>query len=140
MPVVVTLQDYFFALPDLQAARRARPVCLRREIGADCAATAAADPRPAGLIFDATVRHDLASRARSLRGRAAVRPSASPARVGPPAPPRRRRSARADSSAGATLNVERLSRADLRHRDVDARRRDPRRSWASRPSGCARCS
>ena len=50
VPVVMTLHDYFllcstFKLLDLEGR-----VCLRREIGADCVATVAADPRPPDLL------------------------------------------------------------------------------------------
>jgi glycosyltransferase involved in cell wall biosynthesis len=58
----MTLADYFplcstFKLLDAQG-----DVCLRREIGADCVASTAADPRPPGLLYQATVRHELITR------------------------------------------------------------------------------
>jgi len=62
IPSVMTLADYFplcstFKLFDTQGQ-----VCLRREVGADCVATIAADPRPPGMLYGATVRHELLTR------------------------------------------------------------------------------
>ena len=109
-PTVMTLADYFplcstFKLLDLEGR-----VCLRREIGADCVATVAADPRPPGLLYGATVRHDLLTR-RILRrlpyslthrlafaARSRVR---SPPAAGPEAFQNRRE-----------VNVQRLNRTD----------------------------
>jgi glycosyltransferase involved in cell wall biosynthesis len=61
-PSVMTLADYFplcstFKLFDAQGR-----VCLRRDVGADCVATTAADPRPAGLLHEATAAYELATR------------------------------------------------------------------------------
>src|SRR3954452_6300945 len=61
-PSAMTLADYFplcstFKLIDAQGQ-----ICLRRDVGADCAATTAADPRPPGLLYEATVRHELRTR------------------------------------------------------------------------------
>lgn len=54
---VLTLQDYFpvcstFKLLDAQGR-----VCTRQEIGADCVAATRADPRPSGLLIEATINH-----------------------------------------------------------------------------------
>jgi glycosyltransferase involved in cell wall biosynthesis len=60
VPTVVTLHDYFplcstFRLLDAQGQ-----VCLRQQVGADCAVTTAADPRHPGLMIAASVQFDLA--------------------------------------------------------------------------------
>jgi glycosyltransferase involved in cell wall biosynthesis len=60
VPSIVTLQDYFPLCPTFRLLDSRGQVCLRREIGADCVATVAADPRPSGLLIDATVRYHLA--------------------------------------------------------------------------------
>jgi glycosyltransferase involved in cell wall biosynthesis len=59
VPFAFTLQDYFALCPTFKLLDAEGRVCLRREIGADCVATTAADPRPPGLMMDATVRHHL---------------------------------------------------------------------------------
>ena len=113
LPVVVTLQDYFFVCPTFKLLDAAGRTCGRHDPGADCLAAAAADPRPAGMLFEATANHDLAhaplvhrlpreSRERIARvvGRRAP-PTAGP--QGTALDFRRRREA----------NVERLSRADV---------------------------
>jgi glycosyltransferase involved in cell wall biosynthesis len=107
---VMTLADYFPLCSTFKLLDSEGQVCLRREIGADCLATVAADPRPPGLLQERTVWHDLKTR-RALRRLppGVARPLArwSGSRVGspPPASPQafqRRRE----------LNVERLNRAD----------------------------
>ena len=113
LPVVVTLQDYFFVCPTFKLLDAAGRTCDRHDPGAGCLAAAAADPRPAGMLFEATANHDLAhapllhrlpreSRERIARvvGRRAP-PTAGP--QGTATDFRRRREA----------NVERLSRADV---------------------------
>jgi len=55
-PVVMTLHDYFPLCSTFKLFDSGEQVCLRRQIGGDCAATTAADPRDPGLMFDATVR------------------------------------------------------------------------------------
>jgi glycosyltransferase involved in cell wall biosynthesis len=64
-PVLFTLQDYFALCPTFKLLDATGRVCLRREVGADCVATVAADPRDPYLLYDATARHDL-GRARWL--------------------------------------------------------------------------
>jgi hypothetical protein len=59
LPSVVTLQDYFPLCSTFKLLDSAGRVCLRREIGADCATTTAADPRSPGVMVEATVRHEL---------------------------------------------------------------------------------
>jgi glycosyltransferase involved in cell wall biosynthesis len=58
-PVVMTLQDYFPLCSTFRLLDHDGRVCLRREIGADCMATTAADPREAGLMIEATVKHHI---------------------------------------------------------------------------------
>jgi glycosyltransferase involved in cell wall biosynthesis len=58
-PAVVTLQDYFPLCPAFKLLDAEGRVCTRREVGADCVATLAADPRDPGLLIDATVAHHL---------------------------------------------------------------------------------
>ena len=45
-PVVLTLQDYFPLCPAFKLIDADGRVCLRREVGADCVATLAAETRP----------------------------------------------------------------------------------------------
>jgi glycosyltransferase involved in cell wall biosynthesis len=109
-PSAMTLADYFplcstFKLLDAQGL-----VCLRRKVGADCVATAAADTRPPGLLYEATVHHELLTRRvlrrlpykriRGLARWAGSRVEAPPA-ASPEAFQKRRE-----------VNVERLNRAD----------------------------
>jgi len=58
-PAIVTLQDYFPLCSTFKLIDAGGRVCLRREIGADCVATTAADSRPPGLMVDATVVYHL---------------------------------------------------------------------------------
>src|SRR3954454_3273501 len=58
-PVVLTLQDYFPLCSTFRLLDAGGRVCLRREIGADCVATTDADPRHPGLLFEATLLHEL---------------------------------------------------------------------------------
>jgi glycosyltransferase involved in cell wall biosynthesis len=104
VPVVVTLQDYFFLCPTFKLLDARGEVCLRREIGADCVATTALDGRHRGLMYEETIRHDL-PQLPDLVPRAAAKLA-----------PRQRESARPDAAAfqrRRDVNVERLNRADL---------------------------
>jgi glycosyltransferase involved in cell wall biosynthesis len=105
----MTLADYFLLCSTFKLLDAQGRVCLRRDVGADCLATTAADPRPPGLLYDATVRHELRTRpllrrlpykVRRLAGSIGSRVEAPPA-AGPQAFQRRRE-----------VNVERLNRAD----------------------------
>src|SRR5205823_14756220 len=58
-PAIVTLQDYFPLCSTFKLFDADGRVCLRREIGADCVATNAADPRDAGLMVESTLRFQL---------------------------------------------------------------------------------
>lgn len=64
VPVVVTLQDYFAVCSAFKLL--GGPACLAADAGAECAAAVAADPRPAGLSIEATLRHDVGGRLRRL--------------------------------------------------------------------------
>jgi glycosyltransferase involved in cell wall biosynthesis len=109
-PSVVTLQDYFPLCSTFKLLDAGGRVCLRREIGADCVATNAADPRDPGLMVEATLKlhmrrvplvrsHDAAvHRVATAVARRAVKP---PSPAPPEAYQRRRES-----------NVTRLNRAD----------------------------
>ena len=120
-PAIVTLQDYFPLCPTFKLLDADGRVCLRRQIGADCVATTAAEPSDPGLLFEGTLRYDLprlpllryadpaavdtivAPLARLLARRAAA------GRAQPPPGP--------DAAAAAfqrrrDVNVERLNRAD----------------------------
>ena len=59
IPCVFTLQDYFPLCPVFKLVDHGGQVCLRREVGADCVATVASQPLPAGLLTDATIRHEM---------------------------------------------------------------------------------
>ena len=54
-PSVMTLADYFPLCSTFKLFDSEGRVCLRREVGADCVATTAADPRPPGLLYERTV-------------------------------------------------------------------------------------
>ena len=58
-PTVFTLQDYFPLCPAFKLLDSEGRVCLRREVGADCVATTAADQRDPGLLIEATIRHHI---------------------------------------------------------------------------------
>ena len=110
VPSVMTLADYFPLCSTFKLLDSEGRVCLRREIGADCVATVASDPRPPGLLHERSVWHELNTR-RPLRRlpHGVARPLArwagsrvgSPPPAGPEAFQRRRE-----------VNVERLNRAD----------------------------
>ena len=59
VPTVMTLQDYFPLCPAFKLLDASGAICLRREVGADCLATMAADERPPGLLIEATVAFHL---------------------------------------------------------------------------------
>lgn len=59
VPAVMTLQDYFPLCSTFKLLDSQGQVCLRREIGEDCVATVAADPRDPVLLFEASVRHEI---------------------------------------------------------------------------------
>lgn len=117
LPAIVTLQDYFPLCSTFKLFDSEGRVCLRREIGADCVATTAADPRDPGVLVAATVAFHLRrmrvvhrlgwtrigrlSKDVARREIARRRRREPPARVGADAFQRRREA-----------NVERLDRAD----------------------------
>ena len=72
LPTVVTLQDYFPVCSTFKLIDADGRVCTRLEIGTDCAATTAADPRPPGILIEATIEHDV-RRTRVLRRLAKAR-------------------------------------------------------------------
>src|SRR3954469_6424802 len=120
VPAVVTLQDYFPLCSTFKLLDARGQVCLRREVGADCAQTVAADPRPPSLMFEATIRHHLDG----LRVLDALGPKRRERVVrrlasGIARREARRRAALADSAPSAAsfqrrrdLNIERLNRAE----------------------------
>ena len=117
-PAIVTLQDYFLLCPAFRLIDSRGQICLRREIGADCMATTAADPRAPGLLIDATVTHEI-RRSRLTRGLAERRKDWLRTAVGlltGVGVARRRRAAAAPTAAAfqrrRDVNVERLKRAD----------------------------
>jgi glycosyltransferase involved in cell wall biosynthesis len=59
IPTVFTLQDYFPLCATFRLLDADGRVCLRREVGADCVASSAADPREPGVLLEATLMHDL---------------------------------------------------------------------------------
>ena len=119
IPVVVTLQDYFPVCSTFKLIDAQGQVCTRLEIGADCAATTAADAREPGLLIEATIEHEvrrirrLQPLAKEHRRERLQRTSKRIAAV-----EARRRSRRAAPPVPAAfqrrrdLNVERLNRAD----------------------------
>jgi glycosyltransferase involved in cell wall biosynthesis len=114
VPHVVTLQDYFPLCSTFRLLDSTGAVCLRREIGADCMASVAADQRRPGLLIEATLLHAL-RRVPALPGidrerwarRIARRAVAHRRRRLPHPPP-----APADFQRRRERNVERLSNAD----------------------------
>lgn len=59
VPTVFTLQDYFPLCSTFRLLDSDGQPCLRREVGADCVATTAADGKPPGLLIEATLGYDL---------------------------------------------------------------------------------
>ena len=59
IPAVVTLQDYFPVCSTFKLIDAQGQVCTRLEIGEDCAATTAADPREPGILIEATIEHEV---------------------------------------------------------------------------------
>ena len=109
-----TLQDYFPLCSTFKLLDADGNVCLRRQIGVDCVATTAAENPPAGLLVEATVRHELLKRPLARRfdpspphrrimwlARALGRTVTPPRPASPEAFQRRR-----------DVNVERLNRTD----------------------------
>jgi glycosyltransferase involved in cell wall biosynthesis len=59
---VVTLQDYFPVCSTFKLVDSNGEVCTRLEIGADCAASTAAESRAPGLLIEATIEYELQKR------------------------------------------------------------------------------
>lgn len=62
VPAIMTLQDYFPLCSTFKLLDSNGRVCLRREIGEDCVATVAADPRDPGILFEGTLRYEIEKR------------------------------------------------------------------------------
>jgi glycosyltransferase involved in cell wall biosynthesis len=111
VPAVFTLQDYFPLCSTFKLLDADGRVCLRRDVGADCMATTAADPRPPGVMVEATVIHELYYRDRIKRRLGVERIESlakrAAATVRPPRPP-----TAAAYQRRRTVNVERLNRVD----------------------------
>ena len=116
VPTVVTLQDYFFLCPAFKLLDGDGRVCTRREVGAWCVATTAAEARGPEPLFEATVTYDL-ERAALLRR---IDPSLRDERIRRLAKWVGRRAAPTSGPQGGALdyqrrrdlNVARLGRAD----------------------------
>ena len=108
VPSVFTLQDYFPVCSTFRLLDADGRVCMRREIGADCVATNAADPREPGLMMEATLKYHVrrAAGVKRLPG-AAHRAAHAVARalVDPPPP-----APAAAFQRRRELNVERMNR------------------------------
>ena len=111
VPVVFTLQDYFPLCSTFRLLDASGRVCLRREIGADCVATVAADPRPHALMMQATLKLEArrALRRERLPGRARHAIERASQALTPTPPPARS----AAFQRRREVNVERLNRTDL---------------------------
>lgn len=120
-PAIVTLQDYFPLCSTFKLLDADGGVCLRREIGEDCLAATLADPRPPGLMIEATVRFHLMrvplplvlGAGRRERWVASAARRIATAEIGR----RGKRERRAPATPAAfqrrrKVNVERLNRAD----------------------------
>jgi glycosyltransferase involved in cell wall biosynthesis len=114
VPAVVTLQDYFPVCSTFKLIDADGKVCMRREIGADCAATTAADARDPGVLIAATIGYELHERLpldrvvepiRRMSGRLGALEARRRARGTPPSPP-------AAFQLRRERNLELLSRAD----------------------------
>ena len=124
LPVVVTLQDYFPLCPSFKLLDHEGRLCLRHEIGADCVATTAAEPRDPRVLFKATRYHDFrqlpvvgsapANALSPVKARLArwVRPRNGPAREAGSYGETRPRPSPDAYQRRREVNVERLSRAD----------------------------
>jgi glycosyltransferase involved in cell wall biosynthesis len=66
IPALMTLQDYFPLCSTFKLLDSNGQVCLRREIGEDCVATVAADPRDPAIMFEGTLRHEIDKRLERL--------------------------------------------------------------------------
>ena len=62
VPMVMTLQDYFPLCSNFKLLDADGNVCLKREIGVECAASVAGDGRRSNLLFEGTLRHELMRR------------------------------------------------------------------------------
>jgi glycosyltransferase involved in cell wall biosynthesis len=62
IPTIATLQDYFPLCSTFRLIDSDGRVCLRREIGADCVATTASDPREPGLLVETTLEYHVYAR------------------------------------------------------------------------------
>jgi len=121
VPVVLTLQDYYLLCPSFKLLDSAGAICLRKEVGADCVATIAADTRESGMLIEGTLRHDV-PRLPVLRrlDRARLDRRLAPLALAVSRHAAARRAGRGQgAAAGAAafqrrrdLNVERLNRAD----------------------------
>jgi glycosyltransferase involved in cell wall biosynthesis len=117
-PLIVTLHDYFPLCSTFRLLDSQQRVCLRPDIGEDCIATTAADPRAPGLIFEGTLcfhalRHPLVRRLNSRRVDSAIRRLA--AEVGRHAASRASADGRPSAAAfqrRRDVNVRRLNRAE----------------------------
>jgi glycosyltransferase involved in cell wall biosynthesis len=58
-PSAMTLADYFPLCSTFKLLDARGEVCLRRDVGADCVVTSAADARPPGMLYEATVLTEL---------------------------------------------------------------------------------
>jgi glycosyltransferase involved in cell wall biosynthesis len=109
-PVVMTLADFFPLCPAFKLLDSEGQVCLRREVGAHCMATIAADAREPGLLYEGTARNEL-SRRRFVRRIPNEHRLKLSRRIGasvktpPPAGPEA-------FQARRDVNVERLNRTD----------------------------
>jgi glycosyltransferase involved in cell wall biosynthesis len=118
VPSVFTLQDYFPLCPAFKLLDADGRVCMRRDVGADCLATTAADPRDAGLMIEETLNLH-ARRAPLVRSLDPWRISRYAQRVARAEVARRRRRAPEPAVTAAAfqrrrdVNVERLNRVDL---------------------------
>ena len=116
VPTVVTLQDYFFLCPTFKLLDAQGRICTRTDVGAACVASVSADPRPAGLLYEATVSYDIEQTAVGRRIPEHVRDHhvrrvarAIGRRAAPTSGPQ---GDAADFQRRRVVNVERLSRAD----------------------------
>lgn len=119
LPVVMTLQDYFPLCSTFKLLDAAGQVCLRREIGADCLSALAAEDRPANLLYEGSLRHEIMNRRQLGSLPLKVREALADRVVGSwlARPSRRTRDGgtpplRTDFQRRRELNVQRLNRVD----------------------------